>query len=88
MKSDLGKRLAIACDQFVVDRESTGAKTIIAGYPFFGDWGRDTMIAALGCTIATGRQDDTKSMFRTFISYLRNGLMPNMFPEGDQPPFL
>lgn len=86
MKSDLGKRLAIACDQFVVDRESTGAKTIIAGYPFFGDWGRDTMIAALGCTIATGRQDDTKSMFRTFISYLRNGLMPNMFPEGDQPP--
>lgn len=86
MKSELGKQLVRACDQFVVDRESTKTKTIIAGYPFFGDWGRDTMIAALGCTIAAGRKEDAKSMFRTFISYLRKGLMPNMFPEGDQPP--
>ncbi len=86
MESALGKQLAAACDQFVVDRESTGAMTIIAGYPFFGDWGRDTMIAALGCCIAAGRKEETKSLFRTFIAYLRKGLMPNMFPEDGKPP--
>ncbi len=86
MSSALGKQLALACDQFVVDRESTGAMTIIAGYPFFGDWGRDTMIAALGCCISAGRKEETRNIFRTFIAYLRKGLMPNMFPEGDQPP--
>ncbi len=86
MKSALGKQLAVACDQFVVERESTGAMTIIAGYPFFGDWGRDTMISALGCCIAAGRKEEAKDIFRTFIAYLKKGLMPNMFPEGDQPP--
>lgn len=84
--SALGRQLVRAADQFVVDRESTGGKTIIAGYPFFGDWGRDTMIALLGCGIAAGRKADCESIFRTFMAYAHQGLMPNMFPEGDKPP--
>ncbi|MFH5836049.1 amylo-alpha-1,6-glucosidase [Proteiniclasticum sp. C24MP] len=86
MKSDLGRQLAIAADAFVVDRESVSGRTIIAGYPFFGDWGRDTMIAVMGCCIASGRKKDTESIFRSFMKYMKNGIMPNMFPEGEQEP--
>lgn len=86
MKSELGQQLTLACDQFVVDRESTKGQTIIAGYPFFGDWGRDTMIASLGCCIATGRKSDAESIFKTFMKYIKKGIMPNMFPEGDEEP--
>jgi predicted glycogen debranching enzyme len=86
LKSRMGRHLVIAADRFVVDRESTGGRTIIAGYPFFGDWGRDTMIAVMGCCIAAGRREDTESIFRTFMTYMRRGIMPNMFPEGDLPP--
>lgn len=86
LTSRMGRHLAVAADRFVVDRESTGGRTIIAGYPFFGDWGRDTMIAVMGCCIATGRKADTESIFRTFMKYARKGIMPNMFPEGDLPP--
>ena len=82
----LGNALVLASDQFIVDRESTGGRTIIAGYPFFGDWGRDTMIAILGCCIATGRQEDARSIFRTFLQYLQRGIMPNMFPENGREP--
>lgn len=86
MTSELGRQLTLACDQFVVDRESTKGQTIIAGYPFFGDWGRDTMIASLGCCIAAGRKDDAESIFNTFMKYIKKGIMPNMFPEGDEEP--
>lgn len=86
LTSELGQQLTLACDQFIVDRESTQGKTIIAGYPFFGDWGRDTMIASLGCCIATGRKRDAESIFKTFMKYIKKGIMPNMFPEGDEEP--
>lgn len=86
MDSELGKALALAADAFVVDRESTGGRTIIAGYPFFGDWGRDTMIAVMGCCISAGRKEDTENIFRSFMKYMKNGIMPNMFPEGEEKP--
>jgi len=82
----ISKQLALAADAFVVDRASTGGRTIIAGYPFFGDWGRDTMIAVMGCCIATRRKEDTEEIFRSFMKYMRKGIMPNMFPEGEAPP--
>ena len=86
VNSGLAKKLVLAADAFVVDRDSTGGKTILAGYPFFGDWGRDTMIAVMGCCIATGRKVDTENIFRSFMKYMRKGIMPNMFPEGDATP--
>lgn len=86
VRSNLAKRLVLAADSFVVDRDSTGGRTIIAGYPFFGDWGRDTMIAVLGCCIAVGRKEDSEDIFRSFVKYIRRGIMPNMFPETDVDP--
>lgn len=83
---ETARQLVKAADQFVVERESTGGKSIIAGYPFFGDWGRDTMIAMTGCCISTGRFEDAKNIFRTFMKYCHKGIMPNMFPEGENPP--
>lgn len=78
--------LAISASQYVVKRESTKGKSILAGYPYFEDWGRDTMIALPGCTLAIGAYEDCKSILRTFIAYCRRGLMPNLFPEGDKEP--
>ncbi|MGN1187642.1 MAG: amylo-alpha-1,6-glucosidase, partial [Lachnospiraceae bacterium] len=86
LKSPLGVQLTISADAFIVDRESTGGKTIIAGYPFFEDWGRDTMIALGGTTLATGRFSECKSILRTFAKYEKNGLLPNLFPEGGMTP--
>lgn len=86
IKDPLGKQLVKSADQFLVDRESTKGKTIIAGYPFFADWGRDTMIAMVGCCISTRRFEEAKSIFRTFMQYCKKGLMPNMFPEGGSDP--
>ena len=78
--------LAKSADQFISLRESTGGKTILAGYPFFEDWGRDTMIALPGVCISTRRYEDAESILRTFARYKRNGLMPNLFPEGKSEP--
>ena len=78
--------IARNCSQYVVNRESTGGKSVIAGYPFFGDWGRDTMIALPGLCIVTGQMETAKSILSTFIQYRRRGLMPNVFPEGDGEP--
>ena len=78
--------LARAADAYIAQRESTGGKTILAGYPLFSDWGRDTMIALPGCTMATGRFEDAKSILRTFLTYERDGLVPNLFPEGGVEP--
>ncbi|MDO4306203.1 MAG: amylo-alpha-1,6-glucosidase [Eubacteriales bacterium] len=86
LQSDAGRTLALSASQYVVARESTGGKSIIAGYPYFEDWGRDTMIALPGCTLAVGDYEGCKSILRTFMAYCRKGLMPNLFPEGDREP--
>jgi len=83
------EQLVLAADQFVVARpveaEEDG-KTVIAGYPWFGDWGRDTMIALPGLTIATGRPAIARPILRTFARYLDQGMLPNLFPEAGAEP--
>jgi predicted glycogen debranching enzyme len=81
-------QLVLAADQFVVGRaaENIPGKTIIAGYPWFGDWGRDTMIALPGLTIAVGRTDIARPILRTFARYLSQGMLPNLFPEMGETP--
>jgi len=79
-------RLILAADSFIVARRSTGAKTIIAGYPWFTDWGRDSMIALPGLTLVTKRYEEAREILKTFASYCEKGLIPNMFPdEGAEP---
>jgi len=75
------RRLLLAADQFLVDRESTGGKTILAGYPWFNDWGRDSLIALPGLTLVPGRFDDARSILRTFAVSARHGLVPNCFGD-------
>lgn len=81
-------QLHLAADQFIVDRTVAGhpGKTIIAGYPWFGDWGRDTMIALPGLTLATGRPDIARIILTTFARYLDQGMLPNLFPEAGETP--
>ncbi|MBQ7944940.1 MAG: glycogen debranching enzyme family protein [Lachnospiraceae bacterium] len=85
-KSELGQQLTMSADSYIVNRDSTMGKSIIAGYPFFEDWGRDTMIALSGVTMVTGRFEECKSILRTFAKYMKDGLLPNLFPEGDEEP--
>ena len=59
-------------------------RTIIAGYHWFTDWGRDTMISLEGLTLTTGRHVEAAYILRTFAHYIRDGLIPNMFPEGER----
>lgn len=87
ISDSIGQQLVVSADQFIVNRESTKGRTIIAGYPFFLDWGRDTMIALFGCCIATKRYEEAKNIFRTFMKYCKNGIMPNTFPEQGNDPF-
>lgn len=82
----MAKVLVKSAAQFVADRESTGGKTILAGFPFFEDWGRDTMIALPGVCISTGQYETAKEILRTFAANERDGLMPNLFPEGKNEP--
>ncbi len=85
---DFDSLLVRAADDFIVYRQSTNAKTIIAGYPWFTDWGRDTMIAFPGITLATGRYEDAKEILLTFSKYVKDGLIPNVFPdEGESPAY-
>lgn len=79
-------QLLLAADRFIVHRKSTDSKTIIAGYPWFTDWGRDTMIAMPGLTLATGRYEDARDILYTFARYEKDGLLPNVFPDGDGEP--
>jgi predicted glycogen debranching enzyme len=83
--------LALSADQFVVDRPSPGdknGKSVIAGYHWFGDWGRDTMISLPGLTIATGRPEIARSILRTFALYVDMGMLPNRFPDtGEKPEY-
>ena len=60
------------------------ARTVIAGYHWFTDWGRDTMISLEGLTLATGRAQEAALILRTFAGYVRDGLIPNMFPDGER----
>lgn len=83
------RQLALATDQFIVDRYRDGhpaGKTVIAGYPWFGDWGRDTMIALPGLTLALGRFDVAASILRTFAAHASEGMLPNRFPDNGEKP--
>jgi predicted glycogen debranching enzyme len=81
--------LLVCGDQFVVSRKSTANYSIIAGYHWFTDWGRDSMIALRGLCIATGRKEQAASVILTFLNHLRDGLIPNRFPdwETDEPEY-
>ena len=85
-QDETARTLARAAGQFLSHRESTGKQTILAGFPFFEDWGRDTMIALGGCCLSTRRYDEARSILETFLAYCRRGLMPNLFPEGKDAP--
>lgn len=78
--------LVLASDQFLARRNSTGLKTVLAGLPWFTDWGRDTMIAFSGLTLATKRFADAREILVTFAKYVHNGMVPNMFPDDGQKP--
>lgn len=83
------EQLVLAANQFVVDRAvmgEAGGKTVIAGYPWFGDWGRDTMIALPGLAVATGCPEIARPILRTFAQYLDQGMLPNLFPEAGADP--
>ncbi len=93
-RSGFGAELVLAADQFLI--RSAGriedaahahaagdeVRTVIAGYHWFTDWGRDTMISLPGLTLATGRFAEAGSILRTFARHVRDGLIPNLFPEG------
>jgi len=83
------QQLVLSADQFIVNRttpETPNGKTVIAGYPWFGDWGRDTMIALPGLTLATNRAQVARPILRTFARYLSQGMLPNAFPEANDNP--
>ena len=86
LEDGAARALVRAAGQFLSRRESTGGHTILAGFPFFEDWGRDTMIALPGCLLSTGRCEEAKSVLETFLAYERDGLVPNLFPEGGEEP--
>ncbi|MBF2073713.1 MAG: glycogen debranching enzyme family protein [Synechococcales cyanobacterium C42_A2020_086] len=83
----LRSQLLRAGDQFVVYRASTSGPTVIAGYPWFNDWGRDTLIALPGLALATKRFDVAKGLLNTFGQYCQQGLIPNAFPDAGTRPF-
>lgn len=76
--------LILAADQFIVAR-GTG-KTVIAGYHWFSDWGRDTMIALPGLTLSTNRADIAKSILTEFSKHISDGMLPNRFPDAGETP--
>lgn len=84
--SNFVNKMVVSADSFIAYRKSTDSKTILAGYPWFTDWGRDTMIALPGLTLVTKRFEDAKDILYTFSKYVRNGLIPNMFPDEGQEP--
>jgi predicted glycogen debranching enzyme len=78
-------RLDAAAEQFLVQR-ADGTPTAIAGYPWFTDWGRDTMIALPGLLLARGRLDAAREVIRAFLAHARGGLIPNRFPDRGEVP--
>lgn len=81
---DFSKNLVLAADQFIVSRGA--GKTIIAGYPWFSDWGRDTMIALPGLTLATNRAEIAKQILLEFSLHISEGMIPNRFPDAGETP--
>ena len=83
------KQLVLAADQFIVSRpvkDDPHACSVIAGYHWFGDWGRDTMIALPGLTISTGRTEIARNVLRTFSRFVDRGMLPNVFPDVGEAP--
>ena len=88
------RQLTLAADQFIVNRTRASAdggrvpagRTVIAGYPWFGDWGRDTMIALPGLAVSTGRIEDAAAILRTFAQHVDQGMLPNRFPDAAEAP--
>ncbi|HEY4643048.1 MAG TPA: amylo-alpha-1,6-glucosidase [Thermoanaerobaculia bacterium] len=92
---EFSAQLVLAADQFLISPRTRSAdearayaagddpRTVIAGYHWFTDWGRDTMISLEGLTLATGRHREAGNILRTFATYIRDGLIPNLFPEGE-----
>ncbi|HBE19335.1 MAG TPA: amylo-alpha-1,6-glucosidase [Cyanobacteria bacterium UBA11149] len=79
-------QLLKAGDSFIAYRTSSGSPTVIAGYPWFKDWGRYTLISLPGLALATGRFTLAKGLLKTLANYCHNGLMPNTFPHGSNQP--
>ena len=80
-------RLALAADAFIFARPLASVpdgQSVIAGYPWFGDWGRDTMISLPGLTLATGRQQIARRILATFASFVSQGMLPNVFPGAGE----
>lgn len=81
------RNLAATSDQFIVQRhDSRDALSIIAGYPWFTDWGRDTMISLPGLTTTLGRFDAAAAILRTYARYVDGGMLPNRFPDRGESP--
>jgi len=83
-RTALGSALDRAADTFLVQRGR--GKTIVAGYPWFTDWGRDTFIALRGLCVATGRLDQARSILVEWASAVSEGMLPNLFPDGNVTP--
>ncbi|MEE8243380.1 MAG: amylo-alpha-1,6-glucosidase [Pseudomonadales bacterium] len=82
-------QLVLAADQFIVSRplaDQLNGRTVVAGYPWFGDWGRDTMISLPGLTLCTGRSGVARAILRTFSRFTNAGMLPNRFPDAGQAP--
>ncbi len=98
LRAEPAAHLALAADAFVftprnrpellarVQAEGDGLCSVIAGYPWFNDWGRDTMIGLEGLMLATGRHAEARDTLRTFARYLKDGLIPDNIPDGPWPP--
>ncbi|MEM9775800.1 MAG: amylo-alpha-1,6-glucosidase [Chloroflexota bacterium] len=85
------QQLVLAADQFIVQRSHPGGPdghSIIAGYPWFSDWGRDTMVGIPGLTLCSGREEIAKSILSTYAKYVDKGMLPNRFPDvGEKPEY-
>ena len=84
IEDGFAQSLAAASDQYLVSRGDE--KTVIAGYHWFGDWGRDTMIALPGLTLPTGKYEVARSILRTFAKHVDQGMLPNRFPDAGETP--
>jgi predicted glycogen debranching enzyme len=83
------QQLVLAADQFIAARPLIGAadaKTVLAGYPWFNDWGRDTMVALPGLCLTTGRPWLARNILRTFSRFVSEGMLPNQFPRAGVAP--
>ncbi len=83
------RQLVLAADQFVVERATRvdpHGRSVIAGYPWFSDWGRDTMIALPGLAVVTGRHDLARTVLGTFAAFVDQGMLPNYFPDQGEAP--